>query len=85
MTQEQRGQQVAKSAREIRQEAAKARLEAAKHEDSQTDTVTLSALAKVILLLLSFGNLELFETSTDFSTNLYLHACLISSSNSLKR
>ena len=47
MTQEQRGQQVAKSAREIRQEAAKARLEAAKHEDSQTETVTLSALAKV--------------------------------------
>jgi len=46
LTQEQRGQQVAKSAREIRQEAAKARLEAAKHEDSQTDNVKLSALAK---------------------------------------
>ena len=50
MTQEQRGQQVAKSAREIRQEAAKARLEAAKHEDSQAETVTLSALAKVQVL-----------------------------------
>ena len=84
MTQEQRGQQVAKSAREIRQEAAKARLEAAKHEDSQTNTVTLSALAKVILLLLGFGNLELFETSADLSTKLYPHADQLSSSNSLK-
>jgi len=46
LNQEQRGQQVAKSAREIRQEAAKARLAAAQHEDANAETVTLSALAK---------------------------------------
>ena len=37
---------MAKSAREIRQEAAKARLAAAQHEDANAETVTLSALAK---------------------------------------
>ena len=37
---------MARSAREIRQEAAQARLAAAKHEDNQTESVTLSALAK---------------------------------------
>ena len=34
-----------KSAREIRQEAAQARLAAAHHEDTQIEEVTLSALA----------------------------------------
>lgn len=46
MAPDQRANQVAKSARAIRQEAAQARLAAAKHEDNNTEKVTLSALAK---------------------------------------
>ena len=45
MAPDQRANQVAKSAREIRQEAAQARLAAAKHEDNNMEQVTLSALA----------------------------------------
>ena len=45
MAPDQRANQVAKSAREIRQEAAQARLAAAKHEDNNMEQATLSALA----------------------------------------